>query len=529
MRGPRVLLSEAAAVSRARSPYSRDRFRKALRWFVVGRAAQALASIAFLLLAIRVLPATDYGIYMVLIGLVEVLRPLSSLGLLPAVQQFLPEMALHASARQLRRFVGLATASRFAALGLFAAALYVAWAPVSQLLGFHRIVPRPPIAACLLVVTLLGASYTDHMLDALLEQRSAQLIRALMPLGRLVGLIALVLAGEPDLQTMVWIDLAVSSGCLVMAELILWKRLRELRPDGSRQFRVAEIMGFAWHLSGAQVLNALGSAGMLRMVVSAGLGATAAGQFAFIQQLLGQTQKLMPSLLLANLVRPMLIAANVQAQRARISPAVTFLRKSNFILSAMVILCVLLGGDELLSMLSGGRLPEMGGVLALLAIAAVSAAQSQITNMLLQVFRRSSLVRSLSLLALLTLCLAWLGTRHGLLAVAGGIALGNWVRSATSLWALHWHEPWLATDRAALLRVGLAFGALTTLLLAAAGQGLWQMAMAIAFTGPLLVVIKPLSADDVDLIESAVQGRTGRWLDGLLRLFRHRNVAGARG
>jgi hypothetical protein len=55
------------------------------------------------------------------------------------------------------------------------------------------------------------------------------------------------------------------------------------------------------------------------------------------------------------------------------------------------------------------------------------------------------------------------------------------------------------------------------------------MAMAIAFTGPLLVVIKPLSADDVDLIESAVQGRTGRWLDGLLRLFRHRNVAGARG
>lgn len=510
------------AMSRRRHLYSGTRFRKALRYFLAGRAAQAVASVAVLLLAIRLLPQTDYGAYMVLLGIVEICRPLSSLGLLPTVQQFLPEMALHASRAQLHAFVRWAALARFGALVAFAAALYAFWLPVTTWLGFESDHLGQAWVACLLVVTLLGASFTDHMLEALLEQRYAQFIRALYPVGRLIGLVALGITGEATLLNMLWVDISVSALCLMLAEGTLLRQVRRLEPDASRHFTLGEIARFCWHLSGAQVLNAAASGGALRVVVAATLGITAAGQFGFMQQLVSQVQRFLPSIMLANLVRPMLIAAHLSGDHARVAAAAGLLRKSNLLLVLPLAAFVFVGGQWLADAISGNRLPDAAPALALLVLSTVSAAQTQVTAIFLQVLRHSDLVRRLSGLALVAPMVVYAGGQLGLAWAAAGVVAASWLRSAASLAALARREPYLGLDSNGAIRAAAA-----VLLAVAVGRPMatYDGALAIAVSAlcylVLLVLFRPLSASDVEvmLAVAPAQHRASltRWVERVTR------------
>ncbi len=505
-------------------PYTGRRFRKALRYFVVGRAAQAIASVAFLLLAIRLLPPGDYGTYMVILGIVEICRPLSSLGLLPAVQQYLPEMAIHASPGQLRHFVRWTTAARFAALAAFGALLYLLWTPLAHWLQFESVDPAHAWLASVLVVTLIGAGFTENILEALLEQRFAQLIRALSPIGRLLGLFALSIAGEATLARMLWIDIVVSAFCLLLAELALLRQLSRLRPDGSRRFDYREILTFAWHLSGAQVLNAAASSGTLRVVVAAALGVSSAGQFAFLHQLLTHVKRFLPSLLFVNLLRPMLIAANVQDRRNDMAAAASLLWKSNALTVLPVVGVLAVGGDAIGSMLSGGRVMGEGLALTLLATATMFASQIQISSTILQVLRHSKAVRSLSVLALLSPALVYVGSAWAIAGAAAGLTASSWLRSWLTLRLVTSCEPWLHRDAAGTLR------AVAAVILAVAvawpsrepfGSVVAAAAVPVIYLSALFL-FRPLSMTDSHIVLRAFEGRFRSHLQRLLTVLSRR-------
>ncbi|MDV7397900.1 hypothetical protein RZS08_41250, partial [Arthrospira platensis SPKY1] len=89
--GPRAKAVQRT-VNEGNRPFGLARFRRAALHFVAGRAAQAVAMIGFTLIAVRVLPPSDFATYMLAFGLVEAGRPLVSLGLVPMLQQFLPDM-----------------------------------------------------------------------------------------------------------------------------------------------------------------------------------------------------------------------------------------------------------------------------------------------------------------------------------------------------------------------------------------------------------------------------------------------------
>ena len=69
---------------------------------------------------VRLLIPADYGAYMVLWGMVEMMMPLSSLGMLEAVRRFLPELAARGAPGVLIRFVRWMTLIRLA--------IFVVWA-----------------------------------------------------------------------------------------------------------------------------------------------------------------------------------------------------------------------------------------------------------------------------------------------------------------------------------------------------------------------------------------------------------------
>lgn len=492
-----------------RHPYTGRKFRDALRHFFIGRSAQAVASVVFLLVAVRLLEPEDFGSYMVLLGIVEVCRPLSSLGLLPAVQQFLPAMALHAGHRQLTRFVRWISLLRFGALVAFGAGVYVFWPALADALGLEGHALNHGALIALLIVTMLGAGFNDHMLEALLEQRRAQMLRAFVPVGRLIGLVALAIWGQATLVWMLWIDIVVTGACLIAAEWILAGQLRRLTPDGSRTFAPAEIGRFVWHMSGAQVLNALSSPGMLRMIVSSLLGVTAAGQFAFIQQVVLQVQRFMPSLLLANLVRPMLIAARAHGNDARVREASALLWKSNSILVLPLVSMAWLGGVPLMHVLSGHRIDD-SLTLGLLMLGLLSAAQLHVTGTLMQLLQRAATLRNLSLMALLAPGLVAVTSVHGLAWAAAGATLAAWLRSATSLVVLSRIDPLIRPDIDGTIRALASAAMATALAWPLASLSVWAGvgAMPIAYLF-LLWLTKPLNQADVGAVGLVFKSQRG--------------------
>jgi len=494
-----------------KNPYSGRNFRRALRWFVVGRAAQAVATLTFTLLAVRVLGAADYGAYMVLWGLIELARPLSSLGLLPALQQFLPEMALHADRNQLFRFVRWTTVARFSLLSAFALGFYVFWVPLSGWLGFTAVQQTGTWLVCLMIVTVHGASFTDQMLESLLEQRFAQAVRALFPLLRLAGLLALLLTGRVTLVNMLWVDALVSALCLALAEWSLLRQLKGLRPDGSKTFTWQEIGTYIWHLSGAQLLNAVANPGTLRILVSRLLGLEVAGQFAFLQQLIMQFNRFLPSVLLANLVRPMLIARQVQGDSDSVATGTGVLWKLNIALVWPGVALMLVAGDPVMSMLSGGRLAGAGLAMAWMVFGAASIAQSQIVAIAMQVYRYSALVRTTSLAGLAAPLFVWAASHLGLAGTCAGFALALWLRGAIGLTLLQRCERRIALDLRGAFRLLSALVAATAAAWVAAHwlQPLVAVAVLLVVYLGALLVAKPLTLSEFNLLERALGARVG--------------------
>lgn len=498
--------------------YNKKRFRKSLWHFLLGRTAQAVATVVFTVMAVRLMEPLEYGAYMVLWGVIELARPLSSLGLLPALQQYLPELAVTGTRAQLQSFVRWTTAGRFALLGLFAALMLMFWEPLSAWLGFPPQPPHHVWLACAMVITVLGAQFTEQMLESLLEQRVAGMIRALLPLGRLAGLLALASAGHATLMNMLVVDLVTSAVCLLLSEIWLVRQLRQVHPDGSKHFERSEILGFIWNMSFAQLLNSVANAGTLRLLVSRLLGVEVAGQFAFFQQLMTQAKRFLPSMLLANLVRPMLISRHIAGDTAIVATAAGVLWKSNLLLIWPVVMALAVSGDWLLSVVTGGRISQGGIAMAWMMLGAASFAQGQIISMLMQVYRHSAMVRTNSLISLTAPLLVWAGASWGLAGVAAGLTASLWLRTTTGLFQFKRQGLAISIDWPGAARVALALAAATAVGFVAArhvGPAAGLAAMAAVY-GVAVLLSRPLGAQEFDLLGKTL-GKRARHLRRLAR------------
>jgi O-antigen/teichoic acid export membrane protein len=501
----------------SRSLYSGHRFRGALAYLLMGRAAQAIATVSVALLAIRAFGSTEYGVYMVLLGLVDLCLPLSSLGLLPTVQQFLPEMALHASAAQLRRFVRVMLVLRVSALVVFATAIYWLWMPIAVWLGIDAAAQAGAWIVCALIVTLLGAMFSETMLEALLEQRFAYVLRVLYAFGRLSGLILLMATDRVSVPNMLAIDIGLSLLRWVCAEWVLTRQLRRLQPDGSRQFVTGDIARFGWHMAGAQLLSAAASPGALRVVVARALGVDAAGYFAFAQQLLKQAMQSMPAMWLANVVRPMLIARFRMGETAVVALSGGLLWKINLASSAALAAAAFVGGNALMASLSGGRIEQGGWVLALVMLAGAGLGQAQVSGTLMQVYRYSSLARSAALFSLVVPVAVFAGAFWSLNVASAGLALGAGFMAVANLLLLQTQTARLKLDVAGLFRVLAAVGlaALAGWIVARWGWVVGVLTFFASYVGALRV-LRPLSAQEFQVLQR-IAGRPLGMLAWLVR------------
>lgn len=499
------------------SLYSGQRFRRAIGHFLLGRAAQVVANFALTLWVVRLLAPADYGVYMILWGMVEMMVPLSSLGMMEAVRRYLPDLAARGAPGALPGFLRVMTLIRLALMICWALVIAFFWGEIAAWLGFNVAQQEASLVAVCLVVSVIGFRYASEMLECLLEQRWSQFTQALMPIGRLLGVAVLVVSDNMTLARVFWVDIAVSAGCFLLAEFFLVRRVKGIAATGDYRVSRKEVATFAWHMAGFNVLNATASIGALRLLVGRLLGLELAGLFAFLQQLLVIVGRYLPANLLTNIIRPMFIARHAAGEAAVVGQGLALMWKTNllFVLGCMAAFAV--AGDAIIALASGGRFPQAGLVMLLLFLGLGATTQGQLVAMFMQIHKRTRQLRNQSVLALLVPVAVWVGAAWGLVGVALGIALAQWVRNVFALWWLRNHGIGIELDGWGMLRM---FGAVVTA--GGVGYGLvvpqsaWLgLAVTLLLLGVGFFLARPLNRTDYDLLTRALKGKA-RFLRSLV-------------
>lgn len=489
--------------------YSGKRFRQAIQHFLLGRTAQGIASFIFTLWLVRLLIPEDYGIYMVLWGMVEMMVPLSSLGMLEAVRRFLPELATRGAPGVLIWFVRWMTLIRFVIIVGWAVLIAIFWSDIAAWMGFSVPQQDATLLAVGLIITVIGFRYASEMLECLLEQRWSQMIHAFMPLGRLFGLAILVVTDSLGLEQLLWVDLIVSLSCFLLAEFFLMQKLRSLPGVGDFRVSVREIFGFSWDMAGVNLLRAVASLGALRILVARTLGLEAAGMFAFLQQLLMIFGRYLPANLLANIIRPMLISRYIGGETEMVKQGMALLWKSNLLIIAAILTVMSVAGDVLIELASSGRFTDAGMLMMIMLLGLGATSQGQLVVMIMQIFLYTRQLRHFSLLSVLTPLAVIVGSGWGLLGVASGIVLSVWLLNSLILFWLNRQAGRIELDWFSVLRgFGLA------MLLAVIGWMIehelgpwWALTFILLAYVPGLALVKPLNQLDMALLNLGLRHR----------------------
>lgn len=489
--------------------YSGKRFRQAIQHFLLGRTAQAIASLILTLWLVRLLIPTDYGIYMVLWGMIEMMVPLSSLGMLEAVRRYLPELAARGAPGDLIWFVRWMTLIRLIIMVAWAVLIATFWSDIAAWLGFSVPQQHATFLAVGLIITVIGFRYAAEMLECLLEQRWSQLIHAFMPLGRLVGMAVLVIVENLTLEYLLWIDLVVSLSCFLMAEFFLMRKLRTLSDVGDFKVSLYEIFSFAWHMAGVNLLRAIASFGALRILVAHTLGLEAAGMFAFLQQLLMMIGRYLPAKLLANVIRPMLISRYVAGDIDVVKQGMALLWKSNLLIIAACMAMIIVAGDSLIMVASSGRFVDAGMLMLIMLLGLGATSQGQLVIMIMQIFPYTRQLKYFSLLSVMSPFAVIIGSNWGLIGVASGIVLSVWLLNSLTLLWLNRQAGRMKLDWLGILR-GLGI----TILLAIIGCMIehelgtwWGLAIVLLGYVPGLMLVKPLNQFDKALLNRGLRRR----------------------
>lgn len=466
-----------------------------------------------MLVVVRLLDGEDFGLYMIVWGLVELAVPLTSAGILPAAQRYLPELAEVGTEVGLRALVRTVFLWRLLLILVGSGLIALGWLFLYESADGWATHWHIALAVSALTASNLLARFVAELLEALLDQKHAQLQRALLAACRLSVLCVLWLTGHLNLASLLLGEALVALCAWLLGEVWLRSRLGKIHPAGTRQVGSAELWRFVRDMAGAQILSATANVGLLRLVVAQVVGVAATGQFAFVQQLVVIGQRYLPSVLLANLVRPMLVSRQAGGSHVEVAVSLGLLWKSNVLLSWPMVPAAALLGDIAIAHLSGGSFQSAGWLLSTLLLGLVATGQTQILGIAMQVHQQTALARNLSWLALSAVPLTWLGSQWGLLGAAAGAAGSLLLRAGVSLYAVQRSPARMVADHAGVLRFLAALAAAS----ACGLFGMWSLgpiAAVLLFVSVLLVgtwLARPLSVSEGQLLVRLF-GHRLRWL-----------------
>ncbi|MFO1468550.1 MAG: hypothetical protein U1F35_19255 [Steroidobacteraceae bacterium] len=500
----------------SKQAYSAHRFRKAMLQFVGGRVGQ-LASRAVLVLAlVRILPIADYGAYMLIVGTAELLLQVGSFGILPLAQRYIPQMLTTLPLRKLYRFVAFLVVAQILVLTVIALVLGYFWKQIAPDFGLSPDqIARTSMGAWLFLI-IPAFRFSAEVLETMLAQ--GQTARAIMVFVRAGAIVVLFLVTTQVTLTDVLVVDMVSTGlCVVLSWITIRNTLASLHDHkGEGRIPVREMFRFAWHMALVGPMSGTANPGAIRLVLANGLGVVESGLYAFLQSLERLVSRYLPSTLVRNLIRPILISRTLGGNTNLLQSVTGLLLKSNMLAVVGGLVVIAVCGDKLVMIMSGNKFPGAGLTLLFLYVNMIATSQRGVQEMVMQITGHTRALWITSVVSPLALFLVWLFAGRGLNTAVLIIAAGSMTSNSLAAAYLQYATDWFRVQWRAMAAIFLP-GAI------AAGGGIllkhWLPPLvaggvALVFFVVLLRFGRPFEEREIGTVERAVGKRASQVLRG---------------
>jgi O-antigen/teichoic acid export membrane protein len=388
------------------TPYSKDALRQNILHFFSGKVISAALTAVLLILVSRKLDNQSYGAYATIIALLEIGYSITSFGLGWISQRYIPDYRIHATQYELKKFIFNILLIRAATL-LIATSLLGLLAPqISPFLHLQNFIYAFTIYSAVLAFEGLGRNLRDELLSALMQQKTSQIALVLRNSSLLI-MVYIASTHGLTLVNLAWMELISSIISTGLALILLWHHLNKLilkrdlawePPSFVTLYKMARAMYVSF------LLNIATSSQIFVLIVNGYLGLEAAATFGFARNLNELLRRYLPAELLMGFIRPKLVADYSQHKDInRLVLHARFAWKLSLIILAPAFAFLLINGNQLSDLISAGKYPQAGSIIAGLSLSLIPFSQRRVLETLSNIMNHSEACIKASAYALFAL------------------------------------------------------------------------------------------------------------------------------
>lgn len=366
-----------------RDPYQSRHVRRGIRQFLSGRLIQAVASVAVMLIMVRVMSIGEYALYITATALATFLGSASILGLDRVLTRYVPEGRLKATPERLIRFINAMNGLRLLAVGGLALAVGLGWPYLAPWINL----PRQELTLPVLLYAVIHAFvlFQGIVMQSLMLQEGLRNGTTFTWLLRIALLLGALYAIPPlDALMAVWITLLSEAAGWFWMAVGTYRHYADLRRarlegsdvQGSWPGAFRDILRFGWHnyLMGQASFPA--QARVQQLVAAAFFPPPMVAAFGFFRNLSEQLRNYLPFQLMKNLAEPVMIGRYVQTQDfALLNAMATAMLKLNFLLIAPLAAWLFVAGEPAIALLTGGKFSDQAWLLGVLVASQIASSQ----------------------------------------------------------------------------------------------------------------------------------------------------------
>jgi O-antigen/teichoic acid export membrane protein len=336
-------------------------FRTALRGHAAFRFISLLLGFGFQIMVVKVLSPENYATYAILLATLLVGERLLSFGVDRTILRFVPALLLREDRRGLRFL-----AKRLGMLRAIGLVLFLLVCTAS--LALHlRVTPSELDSNATIGFVVWFIAYTlikdsEAVAQSLIVHHWAALIAACEAFFRLGSVTLIYLSFRSvDVGTLVILYAATSSAWTVALWWCVWRSARrrpipspgtlpsepEVVVDVRRQARTFGVAAYASTLS-----YLISSPGIVRLVAQTGLGINALAAFSFVQGISTSLSSGLPGQLILPSLESIAAKMSDSGSGDRVFPALSVLFKIELTFMLAIVLATVIGGPELIRILS---------------------------------------------------------------------------------------------------------------------------------------------------------------------------------
>lgn len=427
--------------------YSTGRVRRSFVHFLVGKSASAVVGLILLLALVRVLEREEYGLFIVLLAALEIIPLVSSLGVFPTLNRYVPELRSTGRGWALARLLAATSIWRLVTLTVACGVYAMLADQLATALGFAASSAIFALYAWVILFEGL-ARYFDVVFESLLMQGATQVSILLRNGFRLAGLAFLVSNGPVALLDWVWVEIIASASACIFAIWFVHRRVSSLtcdHPGEKLALSLTRIRAYSTPAYLAQLIGVIQGPDVVKLLVAKLAGAVQAGAFGFAAAIGSMLQRYLPVFLLIGMVRPLFVSQHARdANAGRLVQLANLVFKLNVFVLAPATMLFVAAGEQIASLLSGGKFPEAGPYLVAFAVLLVIQTLHTVLGLIALAVEegRASLNGTLFGLAGLAVGLAAY-PKYGPLALCGGLIVSELI--------------WCGVMQSALRRHGIRF------------------------------------------------------------------------